>query len=145
MNSFREKILRDIETHGVSLVGVASDGESPQFTYTIGLTARFGFEILVFGLPPHFAGYILNDVTQELITGGVIGLDAPDDRWANMPLLFKEANQHAHDYVVQADNIYGRDVRVLQMVLPDKEGHFPGDRAFDYAYMGKRQPVLYSV
>ncbi len=131
-----------IAKFGCQLIGVYDI--NPGFTYTIGLSPKYGFEIIVFGLPYSSAGFILNDICDALTAGETITCDVPDPRWANMPCVFKQANDDVRSYVCQADNYYGKRVKVLQLVLPDRDGKFPGEEGFDAEYMGPRQTLLYS-
>ncbi len=136
-----ESITTIIAKYGCQIIGVHDI--SPSFTYTIGLHSKFGFEIIVFGLPYAVAGMILNDIHDALASGQTIECDVPDPRWANLPCMFKVASQAARGYVCQADNYYEQPVKVLQLVLPDKDGKFPGEEGFDLQYMGVRQTLLY--
>ena len=64
-DDFRNTINDTIEMYGAQLMGVAED---PSFTYTIGLTPKFGAELLIIGLSPRYAHVILNDIIHEKAT-----------------------------------------------------------------------------
>jgi hypothetical protein len=136
-------VKQKIDEFGHAVIGVFSteDAPGPPFTYTIGMFEKYGFEILVFGIPHQFAGMILNDIGDMLRDGGKFDLNTPDDRWANMPVKFMETDDTAHGFVVQADNYYEQKVRVLQLVLPDKNGKFFDEAGYDHEYMSHRQPI----
>lgn len=142
--SFRDRILKDIASHGCSVIGVFGEQGKPPFAYTIGLTATYGFELLVIGLNGEVATMIFNDIVASLQAYETLELNVPDNRWANLPVMFKEANSKAHDYVHQADGFYGKQVRVLQMVLSDRQGLLPSHPDFDHAHMAPRQALLYN-
>lgn len=140
----RDAITANINgEHYVHLTGVIA---SPPWTYTIGLSPVIGYEILIVGLRSVYAGTMLNDIAEALHAGCEFNLDVPDDRWGNLPVVFKRAESplvHS-EYVLLADWYYGRDdTPVLQMVVPDRAGLFPWDAAFDHAYMDRRQPQLW--
>lgn len=140
------KLTIAIAQYGQQLIGVfgTSEEPAPNFTYTIGLHPKFGFELIAVGLPHHSAAVILNSIGAELRADAKIELDVPDDRWANLPLMFKETSSNkVRDYVCQADHFYETKVRVLQLVLPDKYGKFPAEAGYDSEYMNKRQIILY--
>ncbi len=40
-----------------------------------------------------------------------------------------------HHYAPMAHRIYGADVRVVQVVLPDRQGRLPGDTGYDQKFM----------
>lgn len=136
-------LKKKIEEYGHAVVGVFGTEEDPgpPFTYTIGLTEKYGFELLVFGIPNQYAGMMLNDIANKLASGETLNLNSLDDRWANMPVKFMEADQSVHGYTVQADQYYGQNVRVLQIVLPDKTGKFFDEAGYDHEYMNIRQPI----
>lgn len=135
-------ITTNIAKFGQQLIGVFDT--QPGFTYTIGLDHKHGFELIVFGLPYQIAGFILNDIAAKLAAGETLELDKPDDRWANLPCLFKEADDRARGYVCQADRYFDKPVRTIQLVLPDRNGKFPGEEGFDEEHMGPRQVLLYN-
>lgn len=146
MNAFQQRIARDIAgDYGVSLIGV---GATPPFTYTVGLTATsLAAEIIIIGLRHEYAGAILNDIAAALRRGETITLDVPDDRWANLPSVFKRATVPATftEYTVQAHAFYGKQVDILQLVMPDKVGTMPWEDGYDRAYMGPRQTELWGA
>jgi hypothetical protein len=140
-----EKIARDIKKCGVSLISVPDAG--PPFTYTIGLSeSSLGREIIVFALDPMTAGVILNHVAESVREGAVIEPGVPDDRWANMPCVFRHVTgDNAEKYCGAARGYYDKPVRLLQLVIPDREGRFPWDDDYDLAYMGPLQRELYAT
>lgn len=138
-DQLRRMALDHIATHGHSVIGV---DDKPSFAYTIGLSARFGYELIAVGLPQHFACAIFNDIATCLAAGEAIEMGVPDDRWANLPVRFRECTEKARDYVCQADAFYGRPVRAVQMVLSDKNGLFPEDPGYDSEYMDPRTRVI---
>lgn len=130
-----------IAQYGLMNVGVFSteDDPGPNFTYTIGLHEKYGFELVVFGLPHEIAGYVFNTIAEALAEGKTLKVDELDDRWVNMPVKFMETDESVHGYVVQADQYYQQKVRVLQLVVPDKNGKFFDDLEYDHSYMSPRQ------
>jgi Domain of unknown function (DUF4262) len=139
--SFRDQIQECIDKYGHQIIGVGGNGH-PSFSYTIGLTATFGYELLCCGLPAHIAHAVLNDIASK----GTVELDVPNDDFTNLPVMFKlcKDTDALHDkYVCQADNFYGKRVKVVQVVLSDAAGNLPHQEGFDLEYMGKRQPLLY--
>lgn len=109
------------------------------FAYTIGLT-KAGFpELLVTGLPPLKALRILNSVADYMVhevepaPGDTITL--PGDWFAE---FVKVTEPTAH--LTFAEALCGPDIRALQVVWTDREGHSPWCSEFNRA--GPRQPVL---
>lgn len=135
-----QELIRDC---GCQVIGVFGTETAPTFSYTIGLTATYGFELIVIGLRPDYATIIFNDIVASLKEFEELKLDVPDDRWANLPVMFKETTDRVRNYVYQADHFYGKPVRVLQMVMSDKNGLLPDASGYDQVYMGNRQTLLY--
>ena len=141
-DTIRKKIIGDIKEYGQSVIGVAGDGK-PSFAYSIGLTAQFNLEFLCIGLDPRYTTSMINHIAQEMRNGTELLLNIGDDRWANMEMLFMEADNRARDYVFQADGFYGKKVRIIQMVMPDKAGILPNQPGYNHAHMDKFQPLLF--
>ena len=146
--AWQAMIATKIAAYGQMLIGVfnSPDDEpsSPGFAYTIGLKPIFGYEIIVFGLPYDFAGGFLNELGDRIRAGEKFGPDSIVKDLANLPLLLKLADERARGYVCQADRYYEENVPTLQLVLPDKNGTFPGSPGYDTKYMSVRQPLLYN-
>lgn len=140
---FHSELDAKIAQHGHQVIGVHGSPENPSFAYTIGLTPRLGFELLVVGLPIRHAHPILNGIANnwrpEL-------LDVPSDEFTNLPLLLKccdtDLARLHREFVVQADQHYSTEVNVVQVILSDREGRTPNDADFDHAYMGRFQPLF---
>lgn len=135
-------IQKNILECGVHLIGVFD--HSPPFTYTVGLSAKFGFEFIMLGLQCEYAGLIMNEIAALDMPPE---LDVPLTEFSNLPLMLKICNTSTgplHDeYVCQADRFYGKEVKVVQIVMCDKSGHFPGHSEFDHEYMDPRQKLFY--
>lgn len=143
-DAIRKKIIGDIKEHGQTVIGVMGDAK-PSFAYSIGLTTQFNLEFLCIGLDPKYATSMVNHIAKEMRDGVELLLGIGDDRWANMETLFMEADDRAHDYVFQADGFYGKKVRVVQIVMPDKAGILPNQPGYNHAYMDKFQPLLFPL
>ena len=142
----RRTILEGIKSHGQAVIGVmGSKEDGPSFSYSIGLTAQFNLELLCIGLDPRYATAMINSIADKMRGGEELILGVPDDRWANMNTLFMEANDRAHEYVIQADEFYGKKVRVIQMVMPDRAGILPTELGYDHGYMDRFQPLLFKI
>jgi hypothetical protein len=139
--SFRDTILENIAKHGVQLIGVTDT--QPSFTYTIGLHAKFGFELIVVGLPYQYAGHILNEIAAKDMPPE---LGMPNTEYTNLPVMFMECTVSLgplhDDFVCQADRFYGKEVKVVQMVMCDRQCRFPGHSEYDHEYMDPRQRLF---
>ena len=138
----RNTVLETIAAHGHQLIGVPGGTNTPPFIYSIGLTARFGHELLIVGLPIKY-GSIVNDVANAL----PLPLDQELTEFTNLPLILKRCTRDEsllHDeFVCQADRFYGKCVNVVQIVMCDRNGKFPGHSEYEHEYMDPRQRLFY--
>jgi hypothetical protein len=146
----RDQQEQHIEEFGHSLIGVFGTEEhpGPSFTYSIGLNSVGWPELIMVGMNHYFAGTLINDAVakyRKMEKPPKAG-DVVDDI-ANLPLLFMECGDWVmEEYTTMAANrAQSRGeppVRVLQMVIPDREGLFPWQQGYDHDYMDPRQPPL---
>jgi hypothetical protein len=109
------------------------------FAYTIGLHERGLPELLVTGMPRERANLVLNTVAEYLLDGGK---PVPGERMligGELLLDFVQV-QHPVAHLKFAFSFYGPDLRALQLVWPDDQGHRPWCAEFSNG--GVRQPVF---
>jgi hypothetical protein len=143
---YMANIRQIIKKHpaGIAVQGVGAGPDSPGYAYTIGLLERHGFELIVFLLPMQYATMIFNSIARSLKEGVELTPDVPmhDQPWiANWPALFKQCQPELLDDRVGIAQRYHRraDFPVLQLVLCDKSGRFPGTPGYNLP----GQPLLY--
>lgn len=142
-DDYMAAVARNVADHGQHIVGVLSDGQAPHFTYTVGLFPVLGFELVVFGLSHEVAQVVLNDIGTRARAGEAMGLNVPDERFFNLPVKLIACGPKAQEVNGVACRFYARDeVPMVQIVLCDPSGLFPGDAGFDYEFMSERQPLL---
>lgn len=141
---FQAGIRATIERVGLQVIGVQGEGE-PTFCYTIGVSEKYGFELICIGLPAQHATTMFNMIVLGyLAEGNTLELNVPTSRWSNFPCMFKECDDGlVRKYAVQAFEYYQKPLKMVQMVLSDRKGKLPGDPEFDHAHMDKFQPLLY--
>lgn len=144
-SDFYNKIKTTIDRAGHQILGIMGGGKEPDFAYTIGLSPKHGYELIVFGLPHHHAKTIINSIVTQIIEPGLLQYDTPIDTITNMPLKFMPCTPAmVKDYGIQAFRYYQKsDIPFVQVVLCDREGFFPGDPQYDHGYMDDFQAVLY--
>jgi hypothetical protein len=136
---------------GYALIGVHGTMNSPSFTYSIGASKLYGYEVLMLGLRSTIAAIIINDLMARVKAKElrlVDGLNVPDaavnPAGRPMPALFKLAiPAKVEEYVTIAIRHFGVQPPFLQILMPDRAGLLPGDPRFDHDYMDPRQPLLY--
>jgi hypothetical protein len=137
-----------IEDHGWALRAVLGDGPGvPPFTYSIGLFDRLP-ELLCIGPCAEVAGPTVNALARRLLSQPELALpgqqvELPTDRGALPEVRLGAVDARWRGlYVTQAMNHHGTDdIDILQVLVPDPDGRFPGDPDVD-AYSYSFQPVL---
>jgi hypothetical protein len=118
-----------IKQYGCSIIATETDDTS--MSYTVGLSDSDLPEIVVFGLPPVSAHAILNDAAK-LLKEDKLPLDTPISELANLPVVCKQVPaERGVGYINVANTRAGKPVNLIQLVWPDKEGHFPWQEKFD--------------
>jgi hypothetical protein len=142
-DEYMKIVAEDIARHGLHLVGVFSDtGDEPPFTYTVGLLPTLGFELLVYGLPHEVAMVVLNDIGAHVRAGRGLHIDVPTTQFTNLPIKFMICGEKAQEVNGVARRFHQSKVPMVQLVLCDRAGKFPGEAGFDHAYMDHMQPLL---
>lgn len=128
-----------ITKFGWAVQGVERDRIHPPWAYTVGLTLYGEPELVLTGMPLGRACGLLNEVAAHVMHAEA---PRPGDQipWQGGPLMeiVKVAEPSAH--LVMAVEMFGTDLRALQIIHADDRGHWP----WDVGYRGVRggQPVL---
>ncbi|WP_407148045.1 DUF4262 domain-containing protein [Bradyrhizobium sp. ORS 86] len=144
-----EKILRDVRTHGCHIMQVLSDGNQPEYAFSVGLYLNFAqAELAIFGLDRRDAANVINEVRGRAAAGRIYtDGDVCDDLLVDRRLCFARVPGSAYrPYFGTALWFYGatrRPFPILQMVWPDINGHFPWESGYDVS-LKAYQPVLRS-
>jgi hypothetical protein len=145
--SMQTHIKEQIEKYQVCVLGVFD--ATPQFSYTIGMSTLFGFEVILFGMDPRHATMMINDLTDYLKAGNPLLLNTPTKKFTKIPILVPFKFQTVPDgmmseYAMQAFLYYRNpSIPFVQMVMADKNGKFPEDAKYDHKFMDRMQPLLY--
>ena len=121
------------------MVGIEADRIHPAWAYTIGLTPHDRPELVVTGLPLPRATWLLNTVAPYVLET-VVPLPGEEVLAEGGPLMevVKVTEPAAH--LVTAVELYGLQLRALQLVYADDRGRWPWDAGFRGHHGG--QPVL---
>jgi len=116
-----------------------ADRIHPAWAYTIGLTPHDRPELVVTGLPLPRATWLLNTVVPYVLET-VVPLPGEEVLAEGGPLMevVKVTEPAAH--LVTAVELYGLQLRALQLVYADDRGRWPWDAGFRGHHGG--QPVL---
>lgn len=134
-----DRMARVVAEHGWAVQGVERDRNRPPWAYTVGLTRVDRPELVVTGMPLRRAAALLNDVAAHLMHA-----DTPRPgevvRLVGGPVIEFVALPHPDVHLLTAVDLYGPEVRGLQVVWADDREHWPWDRSFRGGRGG--QPVL---
>jgi hypothetical protein len=139
LDHVEQKIVDDVERVGWSVMTVAprTDSDDPEewFAYTIGLQKTFGWpEIICFGLATDAMVDILNNAVDELrerILTPAPGIELTEVL-NEYPARLAESKSIPFNYLGFANWFaeyagMREPLRKLQLLWPDKNGHFPDD------------------
>ena len=138
--SFNSMLEDTIKEHGWAAVGTVDDKGLP-FTYSIGLISKYNHpEILIVGIDQKMARALMGNVLEVLKEGRKafrVGDESHEVIESNDGVDLKVKFAAVSDFVkkefmCQAGYHYGKHFEALQMMLPDREGRFPEDLAYDY-------------
>jgi hypothetical protein len=138
-------ILGHIAEHGWSVIGIEDEGGEPPYSFSVGFYRTLGVpELLIMGQKPENAQGLINNA-GELMRGG--RRFRTNRRTSGLlegyPAVFVAVDpRYYREYVGYARWLYrGSDFPMLQVVWPDREGHFPWEEGYP-APLFWRQRVL---
>lgn len=129
-----------IDRIGWAVNAVERSGLHPPWSYTVGLTEAGRPELVATGLSEVHGRVMLDDVASHLMHSDTVLTPGEQIPLVGGPLIeiVELPEPSAHLYV--ATELYGKQIRALQLVHADDRGHWP----WDVGYRGVRggQPVL---
>lgn len=127
-----------IAAHGWFVQGVEKDRWRPGFAYTVGLTRVGHPELLVTGMDHRAAVHLLNDIAHHLVWHAAPGPVAGDRQLLAYGMAIEVADvAEPTVHLVMARELYGTDIRAVQLVYADDRGRWP----WEVGFRGN-QPVL---
>ncbi len=134
-----------IHQYGWFAQGVLAGESHPEYEYTIGLTQTYNHpEFIIFGLHGDTMHGILSILVREIESGArFIGGDRVSQVIEGYDLAICPVPGDRYDeYVgVALDYNNGPDFELLQVVWPDRAGHFPWEDNYD-SRLHEQQPLL---
>ncbi len=136
---FVAHMARIVAEQGWAIQGVERDRDHPPWAYTVGLTEYGLPELVATGLRLPQAAELLNGVAAHALhaTAPTPGEQVP---LVGGPLVEFVALPHPDAHLHTAVEIYGSDIRALQIVWADDRGRWPWHAGFRGGRGG--QPVL---
>lgn len=119
-----------IRRHGYMVQPVISDGFTPNWSYTVGLSKSMSFDLVVFGLPADVASALLNPLVKRLQEAPIDDFE-PITKLANFPMrLVPHEGPVTELRVANGLGLTPDKVRFLQW--PDTAGRFPGEPSYAF-------------
>lgn len=132
-DDYIERMKGEIVKNGRCVISVINL-HAPAFSYTVGNVLRGLPELLVFGLHAHDSAQLLNNWSRIMterdraFDDGELVRIIEDARY--FPVKAVRCSGAARDFTLLVDNLNGaKPYDVMQMLVPDKLGRFPGDPA----------------
>lgn len=136
-----------IKSRGHAILHSCEHGHDPlpQRAYTVGLTELGWPEMIIFGIPPKIAAYLMNGIVFKCKWNGIVpfaGMIEFDfmtftTRFA--PVLSMNIEKYMNRLVEHYGDL--ERLTALQLMWPDKNGHYPDCGSFD-ASMINLQPLM---
>lgn len=128
-----QRVAADVARVGWHMTGVfpTSDEPGPYFCYTVGLFKTYGHpELITFGLNPHIAQILVQQLVDNHIKGGRTFQDGErveGEVRDGYSMWFRSAPVDDDQYPLStAKRFYhGTDFPALQIVMPDTQNRFP--------------------
>jgi hypothetical protein len=140
-----QRLLEDVEVHGVHIVHVPEESGGPGFTFSVGLWENFDQpEVIVFGLPQEIAHELVNLIADEANEGQqFLAGTRQEGLLEGYPVRFVDVPRACYaDYLGAACWAYEGDAfPAVQLVWPDKQGRWPWDPEARQGFRAS-QPVL---
>lgn len=140
----RRDIAERIRRVGWTTLGIFGGPESPPFGYTIGLTEKGMPEFVLLGAPIEHVQNMVNAVVERALKGEAFEGAFLDEILANdlrVAIVRAPKARANSEFLVQAEHYYGREVEVLQIVLPDRKGLFPWDDGYDERFRAAQEAI----
>jgi Domain of unknown function (DUF4262) len=138
LDEYYQQCREKIAVHGHIVQHVGGGNGKWAWSYTVGLTAKLGYEIATVGLPSEWTGSILNDLAVRLAREDIKdGVDMCD--YANVPLRLKTVSvcdtttgRNCNEAIAVALRLGYTPTTIRQVIWPDEQGYFPDDVNYNH-------------
>jgi len=123
-----------IEEFGCEIVSILADNICPSFSYSTGVFDNCGKpELIAVGLKSGTAHHAINEAVRLMRSGVDLTKGRHRDLVGDVEVEFRPVHPRwMHHIMLRTDWFYdGADVPVLQLVYPDLENRFEGDKDFN--------------
>ena len=140
-----QRVLSNVQEHGVHIVHVPEDEKGPGFSYTVGLfPGHAQSEIIVFGLPRDVSHTLLNEASALVREGSRFeaGAESADLLHGYLCVFRQVPERHHSVFLGWAQWLNGyRPLSAVQLFYPDRNGRWPWDPDVTQQF-ASQQPIL---
>ncbi len=147
-DAYRAKTLDLISKFGWVVQGVGGSETSPPFLYSVGLCQLGLPEIIVVGaFPPNLVKKLINNVGNKMKTSGAfVDWSRSIEITKMFSVVFRELSaEAATEHCRMVAEFFGTGRKVLQLILPDKDGKFPWDNDCEWKFQAEGLPISYAT
>jgi hypothetical protein len=132
-DAFMADMIETIDKCGHAIIYVSpGEGRDQFFSYTVGLTLKYGYEIMQSGLSPHQSSHLLNDLPEAIMQRGIAlaeGLIIEGLLSNGYNIKMREVSDS--QFLGIAKRLYGSYPRAWQAMWPDPNNRFPDEPGYD--------------
>jgi hypothetical protein len=137
-----------IQRVGWTVMMVMGNERQPSFAYTVGLSDHSQPELMVIGLPPESAHFILNGMAKKALANLLPNPRGLVHEVANMPLsLRQDDDEGTMGEICRFAQQWSQEQRglpcgVTQVIFPDEAGRFPWELGCDPRMVTLQDPAI---
>jgi hypothetical protein len=140
INKILNHVSEKISKHGWTSISVGFDKDAPAFTYSVGFTETFSSpEVVFLGIRPETAQSLISSMATQLLNKD-IKIPQKDARMPHVIKDFDVKVRHIHQDMagdiarIAARRSWPKPVSLVQIILPDQGGKFPGEAGCNPSY-----------
>lgn len=135
-NELFQKIDAIIKRAGFAFLSIGQDGDTPPFSYTVGITETYKSpELIIFGVGQNVADAVFNGLVQRVENGERFNEGDVVIELLNMPVAIKAvASEIARPFTLNVASRYKgskHSPTFQQIVYPDQAGNFPWESGYN--------------
>lgn len=130
------KIDGIIQKAGFAFLSIGTDGKTPPFSYTVGMTETYGCpELIIFGVGQNVADAVFNGMAGKIKSGERFSDGDLVHELLNVPVAVKSVSSEiAKPFALNVVSRYKGTKHApafQQIVYPDQSGKYPWENGYD--------------
>jgi hypothetical protein len=146
-DQIRKQVQEKLDRYGWTVIAVGPENKRPPFAYSVGFEKTFGTpEVVMIGFDPNLMQQLIGELASGM-KGRGLKMPVEGGRMSKVIQKFDVLLRPVPDDVTYplskiAQNFQApKTARLLQMVLPDPNGLFPGEEGCNPDYADFQNPV----